>query len=203
MTSTPPGKDAAADQSRTASANPGEEGTSEEFVLLASVASRGGGERLVMSLGHRFRATARKGKSSALVVSANPDGSLKLTESRVQTASNLSAAALRVTAALMTGFLGVVSTLKGGKETVRTAQMHEGNVGADEHAAHALLAEAGANSAIVLVRCHNHDLVKHVQARAADRATHTWHGSMTEFRATLNPGPEHDWVREALDKKAG
>jgi hypothetical protein len=54
---------------------------------LASFASRRGAEHMVASLGRGFREEHRKGHATALVVSGNEDGSLKLTQSRVLSAS--------------------------------------------------------------------------------------------------------------------
>lgn len=63
----------------------------DELVVFASVDNRRAAERMVASLGHKFRKMARKGGTSALVVSGNPDGSLKLTQSRALTAGDLTA----------------------------------------------------------------------------------------------------------------
>jgi hypothetical protein len=175
----------------------------EESVVLASFESRRVSEHTVMSFGHKFHNAMRRGRATVLVLSANPDGSLKLTQSRVQTAGNISAAVMRAAAAIMVGFLGVVSTIKGGRATARAARVHEESVGADEHVAHAILADAGAHSAIVLVRCQDHALAQDIRERAAHRAITTWSGSMTEFRSALDPGRQHDWVRAALAKSAG
>jgi hypothetical protein len=99
----------------------------------------------------------------------------------------------------MLGFLGLGSTLKAAKSTTHAARMHQRSVGSDEHAAHAILAEAGGNSALTLVRCHDESMWRNVGARLDQRAIHKWHGRLTEFRADLDPGAEHDWVRAALD----
>jgi hypothetical protein len=172
----------------------------EEYVVLASFVSRRAAEHMLISLGHKFRHASSKGRASALVVSANPDGSLKLTQSRAQTAEGVSAALIRLPVSWMIGFLGLLSTFKGIKTTTHAAQVHEKRVGSDEHAAHAILAEAGGKSAIALVRCRDEQMWRDIGPRADHRAIHTWHGPMTEFRADLDPGSQHDWVRTALDK---
>jgi hypothetical protein len=172
----------------------------EEYVVLASFTSRKAAEHMLISLGHKFRKASTKGRASALVVSANADGSLKLTQSRAQTAEGVSAALLHLPVSLMLGFLGLMSTFKGIKTTAHAARVHDSSVGSDEHAAHAILAEAGADSAIVLVRCRDKHMWADIGPRADQRALRTWHGPMTEFRADLDPGSQHDWVRAALDK---
>ena len=39
-----------------------------------------------------------------------------------------------------------------------------------------------------------------VAAGAADHASYSWDGSLPDFLAALDPGSQHDWVRDALDK---
>jgi hypothetical protein len=180
----------------------GENASPEEFVVLASVVSRPAAERMVTSLGHKFRATARKGRASALVVSGNPDGSLKLTQSRAETTADLTAAVLRISASWMVGFMGLVSTLKGTRTSARAVRTREGHVGSGEHAAHAILAKGGQRSAIVLIRCQDQQMLQEISKQAADRAIDSWHGPLTEFLADLDPGSQHDWVRAALGKPA-
>ena len=58
----------------------------QESIVLASFESRHAAEHMVASLGRGFRKKARKGQVKAFVVSANKDGSLKLTQARVITA---------------------------------------------------------------------------------------------------------------------
>ena len=174
------------------------ENVEEEFVVLASLDSRHAAERIVASFGRKFRTVARKGNASALVVTANPDGSLKVTGSRVLTGGDFTAALMSASVAWMAGFRGLVSMLKGGKSVARAGRIRDGHVGSEEDAAHRILAEAGPHSAIVLVRCKDREMWQEVSARAADRAINSWQGSMTEFLAALDPGSPHDWVRAAL-----
>lgn len=54
-----------------------------ESVVIARFDSYRHAEHMLASLGHGFRAKARKGGATAVVVRGNPDGSLKVTESRV------------------------------------------------------------------------------------------------------------------------
>jgi Tfp pilus tip-associated adhesin PilY1 len=81
------------------------------------------------------------------------------------------------------------SVAKSGQESV---------VGSDAHRTHKILAEAGPNAAIALVRCKDQETRQMVAAAAADSARASWDGSLTEFLAALDPGSTDDWVRAAL-----
>jgi hypothetical protein len=153
---------------------------------------------MVSSLGREFRRTARKGHASALIVNANPDGSLSERQSRVITASGVSAALVHLSLSWTVGFMGLVSGLKGAKRTAHAVHVHEGHVGADEHPAHAILAAAGPHAAILLITCKEQTLSQKAIDGAGDRAVHGWNGTRQEFLNSLDPGPEHDWVRNAL-----
>jgi hypothetical protein len=78
----------------------------QEIAVLASLPSRRGAEHMVHSLGREFRRTARKGRASACVVTANPDGSLKETQSHVVTASGISATLIHLSLSWTVGFMG-------------------------------------------------------------------------------------------------
>jgi hypothetical protein len=132
------------------------------------------------------------------VVRGNPDGSLKVTESRVLSASDLVSTLIRVSLSWTIGFMGLFSTLKGAKEQAHAAHVRKGHVGSDEHQAHKILAEAGPHAAIALVRCQDPETRQMVAAAAADSAEDSWDGSLTEFLAALDPGSAHDWVRAAV-----
>ena len=132
------------------------------------------------------------------MVSGNKDGSLKLTESRVLSGSGFASALIRVSFSWMVGFMGLFSTLKGARTERRAAHVRQAHVGSDETAAHAILAQAGPNGAIALVCCEDAGTREAVVACAADRASHSWDGSRSEFLADLDPGSQHDWVRAAL-----
>ena len=99
----------------------------QKAVVLASFENRRAGKRMVGSLGRAFRTKARGGDATALVVGANKDGSLKMTQSR--------------------------------------------------------LLEAGDATAAVI--------------RAHERGADAWDGSLADFLDALDPGPRHDWMREA------
>jgi hypothetical protein len=174
------------------------EPASQEIAVLASFPSRRRAEHMVGSLGHEFRRTARKGRASALVVTANPDGSLNETQSHIVTASGVSAALIHLSLSWTVGFMGIFSGLKGAKSYAHAVHMHERHVGADEHPAHAILAEAGPHAAILLITCKDQPMSQKAIDGARDRAVHSWNGSRQQFLDSLDPGPKHDWVRRAL-----
>ena len=169
-----------------------------DSVVLASFDSRRAAEHMLVSLGRGFRKRARTGDASALVVSGNRDGSLKLTQSRVLTGGAVVAAGIRVSMSVMVGFMGLLSTLKGTRAGVHAAHVRAAHVGQNERRAHEILAEGGPHAAILFVRCREPEMTRAVAAQATDTARYCWHGSLPEFLADLNPGSEHDWVRIAL-----
>jgi hypothetical protein len=172
----------------------------QESVVLASFETRRAAEHMLLSLGRGFRKKGRKGGATAFVVSGNKDGSLRLTEARVLEASTLTSTLLRISASWMVGFWGTLAAVKGAKAEVHAAHKRESHVGADEQRAHEIIAEAGPQAAIMLVRCKDAEMGKNVAARAGDRGRHSWHGSLAQFLAGLDPGTKHDWVRRALDE---
>jgi uncharacterized membrane protein len=170
----------------------------QESVVIASFDSYRHAEHMLASLGRGFRKKARKGGAAAVVVKGNPDGSLKLTQSRVLTASDFASTLIRVSLSWTVGFMGLFATLKGAKSQAHAAHVRKGHVGSDAHQAHKILAEAGPHAAIALVRCKDQETRQMVAAAAADSARGSWDGSLTEFLAALDPGSTHDWVRAAL-----
>jgi uncharacterized membrane protein len=170
----------------------------QDFVILASFENRRAAEHMLASLGRGFRKKHRKGHATALVISENKDGSLKLTQSRVLTASGFVYTLLRISLAWMIGFLGLLATMRGGRGAAREVGEHKSHVGSDEQSTHAILARVGPGAALVLVRCDDEELRQAVVARAADSASESWDGSRAEFLALLDPGSQHDWVRAAL-----
>jgi hypothetical protein len=183
-----------------ASEDDGAQGTAQESVVLASFENRHAAEHMLLSLGRGFRKKAHRGGATAFVVSENKDGSLKLTESRVLEANELTAMLLHLSVSWMVGFLGVLSTLKGAKATAHAARKKESHVGSDDQRAHEIIAEAGPKAAIALIRCKGAEMGQAVAARAADRGRHSWQGSLAQFLAGLDPGSKDDWVRSALDE---
>jgi uncharacterized membrane protein len=171
----------------------------QESVVIASFDSYRHAEHMLASLGREFRKKARKGGgTTAVVVRGNPDGSLKLTQSRVLSASDLVSTLIRVSLSWTIGFMGLFSTLKGAKSQAHAAHVREGHVGSDEHQAHKMLAEVGPHAAIALVRCKDQETRQMVAAAAAGSARRSWDGSLTEFLAALDPGSAEDWARAAV-----
>jgi hypothetical protein len=174
-----------------------------DWVVVASFDSYRHAEHMLASLRGEFRRKARKGRARAVVVRGNPDGSLKVTESRVLSASDLVAAVMRISLSWMIGFMGLISTLKGARSEARAARAHKGHVGSGEHRAHEILADAGPHAAIALVRGQDQQTRQKVAAAAADSARDSWDGPLTEFLAALDPGSAHDWVRVAVGEPSG
>jgi hypothetical protein len=174
--------------------------SAQDSVILASFENRHAAERMLGSLGRGFRKTHRKGHATAFVISGNKDGSLKLTQSRVLSASGFVYTLIRIPLSLAIGFTGILSSLKGAKGAVHEVRERDSHVGSDEHAVHALLARVGADAALVLVCCDDQETRQAVVALAADRARESWDGSRAEFLAGLDPGSEHDWLRAAVGK---
>jgi hypothetical protein len=172
----------------------------QESIVLASFENRRAAEHMLLSLGRGFRKKARKGGATAFVVSGNEDGSLKLTQSRALEAGDLTHTLLHLSVSWMVGFWGALSTLKGAKAAAHAAHKKESHVGSDEQRAHEIIAEAGPTGAIALVRCKDAEMGQAVAARAGDRGRHSWHGSLAQFLASLDPGSKDDWVRSALDE---
>jgi hypothetical protein len=172
--------------------------TGQESVVLASFDSYRHAEHMLASLGRGFRKKARKGGTTAVVVRGNPDGSLKVTESRVLEAGDFTSVLIRVSLSWTVGFMGLFSTLKGARSGAHAVHVRGGHVGSDEHQAHRILAEAGPHAAVALVRCKDQETRQMVAAAAADSARDSWDGSLTEFLAALDPGSAHDWVRAAV-----
>jgi len=173
-----------------------------ESVVIASFDSYRHAEHMLASLRRGFRKKTRKGGTTAVVVTGNPDGSLKVTESRVLSTGDFVYTVARVFLSVAVGFMGLLATLKGAKEEVHAARVRGGHVGSDEHQVHEILAEAGPHAALAIVRCEDQETRQMVVAAAADSARDSWDGPLTEFLAALDPGPAHDWVRAAVGEPA-
>ena len=166
----------------------------QESVVIASFDSYRRAEHMLASLGRGFR----KGGTTAVVVRGNPDGSLKVTESRVLEADEFTSVLIRVSLSWTVGFMGLLSILRGAKGEVHAAHVREGHVGSDEQQAHEILADAGPHAALELVRCKDQETRQMVAAAAADSARDSWDGSLTGFLAALDPGSAEDRVRAEL-----
>ena len=174
----------------------------QDSVILASFENRRAAEHMLASLRRGFRKKHRKGHATALVISGNKDGSLKLTQSRVLTASGFVYTLIRIPLSVTIGFTGMLSTLGGAKGAVHEVRERQSHVGSDEQAVHALLARVGPDAALVLVCCDDEEMRQAVVARAADRGSESWDGSRSKFLAVLDPGSQHDWLRAAVEEPA-
>jgi hypothetical protein len=179
-----------------------EAGSAQDLVILASFENRHAAEHMLASLGREFRQKHRKGHATALVISGNKDGSLKVTQSRVLTAGGLVYTPVRIGLSVTIGFTGMLSSLKGAKGAVHEVRERESHVGSHEQAVHALLAQVGPDAALVLVCCDDEETRQAVVAQAADRASQSWDGSRAQFLAGLDPGSEDDWLRTAVGERS-
>jgi hypothetical protein len=170
-----------------------------KWVILGSFENRHAAEHMLVSLRRGFRKEARKGDASALVISGNKDGSLKLTQSRVLSASGVVYTVMRISLSVTIGFTGMLSTLHGAKGAAHEVRERDSHVGSNELAVHEILSRVGPNAALVLICCDDQKLRQAVVARAADRAKESWEGTRSLFLAGLEPGSQHDWLRSAVD----
>lgn len=170
----------------------------QDSVILASLESRHAAEHMLASLGRGFRKKARQRHATALVISGNEDGSLKVTQSRVMSAGGVVNMFLHLSLSQAIGFMGLFSTLKGAKGAAHEVRERKSHVGSDEQAVHAILAQVGPGAALVLVCCDDQETRQAVVAAAADRAAESWNCSRAQFLADLDPGTEHDWLRDAI-----
>jgi hypothetical protein len=87
----------------------------KDSVILASFYNRRAAKRIVASLGRAFRKKHHKGHATALVISANEDGSLKVTPSRVVSAGGVVYTGMRVSLSVAVGFMGMLASLRGAR----------------------------------------------------------------------------------------
>jgi hypothetical protein len=134
------------------------------------------------------------------VISGNKDGSLTLTQSRVQTAGGFVYTLTRISLSVTIGFTGILSTLKGAKGAAHEVRTRKSEVGSDDQTVHAVLARVGRpTAALVPICCDDQKMQQAVVATASDRASESWDGSRAQLLADLDPGSQHDWLRDALD----
>ena len=169
-----------------------------ESIVLALFKNRIAAERMLASLGHKFRSEAREGKANVFVISGNADGSLKITESRAVQASGFVSTLIRIVGSILLGFMGLVSTLKEAVRVRRASHTRASHVGSDDERSHEILAQAGGKGALALVRCKDEETRHEVAKKGAESAVNTWDGSLAKFISDLDPGSKHAWVRAAL-----
>ena len=170
----------------------------QDWVILAGFENGRAAERMVASLGRGFRRMHRRGHAEALVITANKDGSLKITQSRVLSASGFVYTVMRISLSILIGFMGMLSGLQGAKGSVKEARHRGAHVGSDDRRAHELLGGIGPDADIVLVTGDDNETRQAVAAHATAQAGESWDGARAEFLAALDPGREYDWVRAAL-----
>jgi hypothetical protein len=90
--------------------------SADDSVVLASFDGYRSAEHLVASLGRGFRRKARKRGAIVVVVRGNPDGSLKVTDSRVLEAGDLTAVLMRISLSVGRRVPGAVLNVQGGKD---------------------------------------------------------------------------------------
>jgi uncharacterized membrane protein len=170
----------------------------QDWVIVAGFQNDRGAEHMVASLGRGFRQKHRKGHAEALVITANKDGSLKITQSRALSASGFLYTVMRIGLSVLIGFMGMLAALRGAKGSAKEARHRAAHVGSDERRGHELLAGIGPDAAIVLVTGDDSETRQAVAAQATDQASESWDSSRAEFLAALDPGSEHDFVRAAI-----
>jgi hypothetical protein len=148
---------------------------------------------MLASLGREFPKKARKGHATALVISGNDDGSLKLTQSRVLTASGFVYTLLRIALSVAIGFMGFFSTLKGAKGGVHEVRTRGSHVGSYEQAVHAILAKAGPDAAsrwsvAMTKRCGRRSLHERPTAQAKVGMARGRSSSLASIRAASTTG---------------
>ena len=178
-------------------------GSGTASVVVASFASRRDAERTVASLGHSFRHKARSGGASAFVVTHNTDGSFKLVQSRVLTATGVVAMATFFTAEIMVGLIGIGAARKGAKASRQRAHERQSGVGRDAHRLAEVFDQLGPHAACVLFHCTDEETAQAVATRAGERSDRSSHYGRTDFLAMLDRlGSEYDWIRPAVAEPA-
>jgi len=168
-------------------------------VVVARFDSSRSGERLVASLGRSFRREARSGKAATFVVTRGRDGSFKLVQSRVVTASGVVGATITFTAAILAGLIGAGSALRGAKAVGHGVRERQTGVGRDDEQLAAVFDRLDPHAAYVLFVCTNEATAEAVVARAAERGSHTSQHSRADVLALLDRlGSDYDWVRPAV-----
>jgi hypothetical protein len=172
-------------------------------VIPATFENSHAAEHMIASLSHDFRRKARRGKAAAFVVTHNRDGSFKLVQSRVLTASGISATAIKVTASRLAGFMGARSALRGAKGVTHTARKRDSHLQREDQRLAESLDPLGPHAACVLIVCTDEPTSQAVAARASERGTDSALYSRSEFLAFVDrEGDDYDWVRAAVAEPA-
>ena len=173
-------------------------------VILASFKSSHAAEHMVASLSHDFRHKARSGKASAFVVTRHRDGSYKLVQSRVLTASGIVATAMRIAAAMLAGFVGSVSALRGAMGFTHAARGRHSHVRQDDQRLAELLDSLGPHAALVVIVCTDDVTSQAVVAQGTKRGLDCGCYPRDDFLAFLDrQGDNYDWARPAIVEPEG
>src|SRR5664280_799962 len=160
-------------------------------VVVASFKSRRLAESMVASLGHSFRHRALKGSASAWVVTRGSDGSFRLVQSRIVTATGIVANVSKFVAIVMAGLIGIGPAIKGVKAAGHRAHQRQSGVGQDADRLAQVFDQLGPHGACVLLYCTD------------ERGDHSSHYARTEFLALLaRLGTAYDWIRPAVAEPA-
>jgi uncharacterized membrane protein len=172
-------------------------------IVIASFASRRGAERMVASLGHSFRHMAHNGSAAAFVVTRSHDGSFKLVQSRVITASGVVATTTIFAAEIMVGLIGIGAMRKGAKGAKHRVHQRQSGVGRDDQRLAEVFDRLGDHGACVLFSCSDEQMAQAVAKRADERGDRSSHYARTQFLALLDRlGTDYDWVRPAIAEPA-
>ena len=110
---------------------------------------------------------------------------------------------IRLSLAVLVGFMRLRSMLKGGKAGGRAVRSHGGNAASGGESVYAILAHLNPQAGVALVICRDDGARQAVATRAGGKAIDTWDGSRSEFLADLDPGDQNDWVRNAIFELLG
>lgn len=172
-------------------------------VVVASFKSRRLAESMVASLGHSFRHRALKGSASAWVVTRGSDGSFRLVQSRIVTATGIVANVSKFVAIVMAGLIGIGPAIKGVKAAGHRAHQRQSGVGQDADRLAQVFDQLGPHGACVLLYCTDDEMAQTVATRADERGDHSSHYARTEFLALLaRLGTAYDWIRPAVAEPA-
>ncbi len=172
-------------------------------VVVASFKSRRVAERMVASLGHRFRHQALKGSASAFVATRNRDGSFRLVQSRVVTTTGIVASVTKFAAIVMAGLIGIGPAIEGVKNAGHRAHQRQSGVGQDADCLAEVFDGLGPHGACVLLYCTDEEMAQAVARRACELGDHSSHYARNEFLALLDRlGKAYDWIRPAVAEPA-
>jgi voltage-gated potassium channel len=174
-----------------------------DSVVVASFKRRHVAERMVASLGHSFRHQARKERAAAHVITRNPDGSFRLVQSRVLTATGVVANLSKFAAIVAAGFMGIGRAIKNVTVAGHRAHQRQSGVGEDADRLAKMFDKLGPQGACVLLVFTDEVAAQAAAARADERGDESSHYARTEFLALLDRlGTAYDWIRPAVAELA-